>query len=155
MKAAVAKSLAFTLFYLAACSSQSTTTGPATADKDPAAAKNDAKASGEEHDEHEGGEHHHEMDPDLSAFHDVLAPVFHMADGNDRNDKTCAAVPKMEELSGKVASSRKNDGARAAATELQESVLDLQKSCSSLDPASIKKSLEGLHTHFHEVMEKS
>jgi len=113
------------------------------------------------HEEHEGehaegehaeGEHHEAMDADLHAFHEVLAPVFHMEKGVARAEKACSDVPSMKDAAGKVASSRTEDDAKAKAAALVAAVDALGAACSN-DTHGSEGRLDEVHAAFHAVME--
>ena len=53
---------------------------------------------GHEHGEKgEKGEHHKDLAPPVKAFHEVLAPLWHMEKGADRTAKTCAQTSALRE----------------------------------------------------------
>jgi hypothetical protein len=111
----------------------------------------------DEHDEHAGDGDHHDhhppMDADLHAFHEVLAPVFHMDKGAARADKACAGAAAMKEAAGKVAASRTNDGAKGKATELVTQVDALAAACAGADKSAVEAKLDEVHGAFHATME--
>jgi hypothetical protein len=49
--------------------------------------------------EHKGehGDHHKDLPPTTKAFHDVLAPLWHMEKGPDRTAKTCAQIATLRD----------------------------------------------------------
>lgn len=120
----------------------------------------DTSAGGEEHahhDEHhshdEAGhaeEHHHGEEPhdhtmsaELRAFHDVLAPVYHMDPGAERAQASCDAAAQLTSLAPDVS----EDAVGAVAT--------LTTTCEAeeLDAAAAEENLEGVHDAFHHAME--
>src|SRR5215213_7130056 len=58
-------------------------------------------AANEQH-EIAGEEHHAGTAPAISAFHDVLAPLWHADAGAMRTDDTCAAIPRFRDLAGDI-----------------------------------------------------
>src|SRR5262245_47423244 len=45
-----------------------------------------------------GGDAHSDLPPEVVAFHDRLAPLWHAEAGKQRTDDTCAAVGDFEKL---------------------------------------------------------
>lgn len=122
--------------------------GGAAADEEPA----DDTAGGEhEHAEeehvHQGGEEHRdhpEMTPELRAFHDVLAPVYHMDPGAERAQASCDAADSMASLAADVSE------------ETVTAVEGLSTSCAGEpDVEGTEAALESVHDAFHHAMEAS
>lgn len=122
-------------------------------DHDEHHADGDREARGEDHEEGGHDDGHPQMDGDLHAFHEVLAPVFHMDKGAARADKACAGAAAMKEAAGKVAASRSNDGAKGKAAELVTQVDALAAACAGTDKSAVEAKLDEVHGAFHATME--
>lgn len=117
---------------------------------------------GHEHGKHEHGghgeghhgQHKHDFKGGMKAFHDVLAPAYHMDKGTARNDKACAAASPMREAAKTVASEPVGDAAawKTKADALAASVEALDKACQA--KADVEAKLESLHDAFHDVMKQ-
>ncbi|MGE3632003.1 MAG: hypothetical protein AB7P00_19000 [Sandaracinaceae bacterium] len=81
------------------------------------------------------------MSAGLRAFHDVLAPVYHMDAGDERATATCEATPRMGELAPDVS------------VETVTATETLGRACDAGDHAQIESALEGVHDAFHHAME--
>lgn len=140
--------LTFVVVLVAACGGKSTpvTTGPTGADGAGAGATATAGA----------GEHPN-LGPEMTRFHDVLAPRWHAEKGDKRKADTCAAVPDFQSNAAALASSAPPPTAEAtswstATKELTVAVGGLEASCTS-SPNDFEAAFERVHTVFHAVME--
>jgi len=143
--------LALSLATLAACASSGSTatgTGATTAQT----------TSGEHH--AGGGEHHRRpaLTPGMTAFHDVLRPLWHSEPGAGREGRACEQARTLAERATAVAAESAPAGAAAdrwAATtqQLVASTADLQRGCEAAARVAIDRRLEQVHTAFHQVME--
>jgi hypothetical protein len=116
---------------------------------------------------HEGhGDHHHEghgqhgghghaVEGGTKAFHDVLAPAYHMDKGAPRLDKACAGVPSMQAAHQTLSGESKGDAAKwkAVVDALGASVGALDKACQAAGKPDVDAKLEAVHDAFHAVME--
>lgn len=121
-----------------------------------------------EHGEHKHGEHgehgdHPKMTAEVSAMHDVLAPLWHAEKSPERENKTCEAVPTFEERAGAIdktvpESARANEaGYHAAAQGLITSVGALKAECAKPagGRADFDAKFKDMHEAFHKVMDSS
>jgi hypothetical protein len=108
----------------------------------------------EQHAEH--GEHgdHPELTPEMHAFHEVLAPVWHH-DGPDRRDSACAAVPELKGAASPLAeltpAGVEPATWEASATDLVMTLEGLEAQCQ--DGADIEPVFSQVHDGFHHLME--
>ncbi len=123
---------AFACVLATACSKkQDATPAPA-----PAADMKD----GEHHDKHE-----REMaglSPELSSFHDVLAPHWHAAQGQQRMTDTCGVIGDFK---------TKADAAKNQ--PLVDAVAGLATACGGTDLATFDAAFARVHDSFHAAME--
>jgi hypothetical protein len=96
---------------------------------------------GEHHGEH-GGHHeeHEKLSPELHAFHEVLAPVWHSDKGPERVTKTCAQAGTLKE--------------KAQATkdaELVAATTALAAECDKPGRAEVEQKLGVVHERFHAL----
>jgi hypothetical protein len=112
-----------------------------------------------EHGDHEErghghGQHHRKLSAGMEAFHDVLAPVYHMDKGAARDDKTCAAVPSMKDAAAKVAAEPSGDASswKARSDALTASVTALETACGAPGKGEVGVKLEAVHDAFHALM---
>jgi hypothetical protein len=91
----------------------------------------------------EQGEHHHGMPATTKAFHDVLAPLWHMEKGADRTAKTCAQAMTLREKA--VATGDKELAAAAAA---------LVAECEKEGRPEFDARFTAVHERFHALAEK-
>jgi hypothetical protein len=118
---------------------------------------------GKEHGGHHDGkghgakEHggHHDLGGALGAFHDVLAPVYHMEKGAARDEKTCASVGAMRDTGAKVAAEPAGDAAAwtPAAETLSKRIDELDTACKAAGHPDAPAKLESLHDAFHALMD--
>lgn len=136
MKAAV---LGFAL--AAACGSKQPTPAPATHAESGAA-----------------GEHEMmDMPPEMKAFHDVLAPRWHAAKGEQRMKDTCAALPDFHADGDAIAKATPPRGANAdswttATKQLIAAIGELDATCKSNDATSFEAAFGKVHASFHGLL---
>ncbi len=148
LRSMLALTLAAALSACASGGSSSTPTGAST-----------AAASGGEH--HQGGGEHHRrpaLTPAMTAFHDVLRPLWHSEAGAGREGRACEQSRTLAERAAAVAAESAPAGAAAdrwSATtqQLVASTADLQRGCEAAARVAIDQRLEQVHTAFHQVME--
>lgn len=99
----------------------------------------------------EGGEHHHgehgakgeeheKLSPELHAFHEVLAPVWHSDKGPERVSKTCAQAATLKD--------------KAQATkdaELVSTTAALATECDKPGRPEVEQKLGAVHERFHAL----
>ncbi len=93
----------------------------------------------------DGDHHKHDFSGDIKAFHDVLSPLWHASAGKQRQKDTCAALPNMINMAGKMKYN--------SAKQLVESGNNLQRLCSA-DQKTFDASFSQFHDAFHKVMEE-
>jgi len=86
---------------------------------------------------------HPSLPPDLHAFHDVLAPVWHSDAGEGRAQAACENAQSFVQLSANV-----EDG-----QALRDASRHLAAICGSAESAAIEEALGSVHQAFHDVME--
>ena len=109
--------------------------------------------------EHMKGEHEMHLTPELDAFHAVLAPHWHAAEGPQRMTDTCAAMPQFQSTATAVQAAATPTGAdpaiwTAGATDLVTRVATLNADCGKSDAAAFKTDFEAVHNAFHHLMEQ-
>jgi hypothetical protein len=107
------------------------------------------------------GEKHGEMSevpPQLTRFHDTLAPRWHAAHGPQRTADTCAAIPQFhadaEALAVAEAPSKGDPAAWSrSGRKLTEAVVALEVTCKSKDAEAFETAFARVHETFHGLME--
>ena len=89
------------------------------------------------------GDHSHDFDEKTMAFHNAMAPLWHMDIGRDRKDRTCSAVSGMIDLATKIAHSK----------PLVDSLQNLVKDCEKSDEV-FQESFKKVHLAFHKISDK-
>lgn len=140
MKTALAIVLALT----AACGSKSKS--------DPAPKPEPVGADQKRHLEHEP------MAPELSKFHDLLAPRWHADKGAQRMKDTCGAVPEFQADADAIAKATPPVGTDAAkwaagAKNLSDAVTGLDATCKANDATAFEPAFEKVHNGFHAMLE--
>ncbi|MFO0613487.1 MAG: hypothetical protein U0414_12900 [Polyangiaceae bacterium] len=142
---------------LVACSSNTPTSTSGSASV-PASAKPANAAPAEHHGEHE---EHGDLGAPLTAFHDVLAPLWHGAKGDTRTTSTCAAAADLHERAlavdsaGPPANAQSPDLYKERAKKLIVSVDDLGTECGKPARPDFEAKFAAVHEAFHGVMEAS
>lgn len=108
---------------------------------------------GEHHHEHggqheHGEDHHGDLPAPLAALHDVLAPVWHMDEGPERQAAACESAADFVTLSGDAGQGY------ASGAALSEAAVALQGECGA-NAEGVASAFDAFHTRFHEVMEQS
>lgn len=149
--------LALSLTALAACSG-SASTATSTAATAATTSGGEHHAEGEHH--AGAGEHHRRpaLTPGMTAFHDVLRPLWHSEAGAGREDRACEQARTLAERATAVAAESAPAGAAAdrwtaTTQQLVASTADLQRGCEAAARVAIERRLEQVHTAFHQVME--
>lgn len=101
---------------------------------------------------------HHDMSPELTKFHDVLAPRWHAEKGDQRMKDTCAAIPDFQSNADALAKATPPSGADAnkwatQSKELGDAVGALDASCKANDAAAFEPAFHRVHEGFHALME--
>lgn len=109
--------------------------------------KEPAAPAPEHHDEHG------EMPVELRAFHDVLAPNWHAAQGPDRQNKTCAQIGDFEKDADAIAKAPWSHGGH----DLVESVSQLRLACTNdtTSQEQFQAAFEKVHNAFHALLEQA
>ena len=127
----------------------------------------------DEHADHHEGEQHeeHQLPPAMTAFHDIMAPLWHANEGEQRVADTCAKLPDMvdgvEAISdeGAPEGTPAVDAWLAAVSDLSSQLETLQQVCEGGPPSTAEGSypaegslaefqaeFTGVHDAFHAVM---
>jgi hypothetical protein len=107
--------------------------------------------------EHHVGEHP-ELPAELTAFHDVLAPLWHAEAGAQRETDTCAAVPAMQEKAAAIAAAPPPGDVDAALWGKQSDVLAgsvdmLGAGCGSGEQHDFDGEFGAVHDAFHGLLD--
>jgi len=143
------RTILFTLILaVAACGGSSKTDT-----EEPGGAEPVAHVEGEG-EEGKGEEGHPELTAEMSAFHDVLAPLWH-SESPDRQDKTCENAGKMLSLGEKIQNAP-NPGAdetawAEAVQTLMVSIVKLMDECKS--GGDFDANFGAVHDAFHGLLE--
>ncbi len=105
-------------------------------------------------------ENHEAMVPELAKFHDVLAPHWHAAKGDQRMTETCAALTAFQTNADALAKATPPKAADAAqwtagTKELVGAVAGLETSCKAKDATAFEPAFERVHHGFHALLESS
>jgi hypothetical protein len=116
------------------------------------------------HEGHEGHEEHlehPELTPEMTAFHDVLAPLWHAEAGPQRMADTCAAVDNMRGLGEQVIAHPPATVDETAwvneGSFLQNTLNELEASCANNGEPdegvlTFDAAFERVHEAFHAIM---
>lgn len=120
----------------------------------PATSSTAQKSEG--HEDHEKMEHEG-MTPEMTKFHDVLAPRWHADKGPQRMKDTCAAVPDFHADADAIAKATPPVKANAdtwtsGTRALVDSVNGLEMTCKANDTAKFDEAFGKVHESFHAVM---
>jgi hypothetical protein len=106
-----------------------------------------------------GGDGHPEMPPGLTAFHDLLAPLWHAPEGDQRADDTCAAVEPLRQRAGDLviapapaAAASDESGWRDATAALVHAVEELRAACAEDGRPAFATAFHDVHEAFHLVL---
>mgnify|MGYP001613274126 CR=1 FL=1 len=116
-----------------------------------------------EHGEHVGehGEHmgeHPPMPASMTAFHDVLAPLWHAAEGAQRTADTCNAITELINRARAMLTDPAPAGVDGntwgnAAIKLEGAVKNLHAECGTAARTSFPAMFTGVHDAFHAMLE--
>ncbi|HEY5952302.1 MAG TPA: hypothetical protein VIV40_42685 [Kofleriaceae bacterium] len=130
--------------------------------KKPAPATTTTTQTAEGHEGHEGhegmaGMEHEGMPPEMTKFHDVLAPRWHADKGPQRMKDTCAALPEFHADADAIAKSTPPTKANAdtwttGTRALVDSVKGLDPVCKANDAAKFEEAFHKVHESFHGLM---
>ena len=113
--------------------------------------------SGEHGGEHAGQEHH-ELTPELKAFHDILSPLWHTPEGApQRITDTCAAIERLTMEADAVAKATppvpaNADTWTAGTRALVTAVAALENECTAKNPGRFEVAFAKVHDAFHALM---
>lgn len=114
------------------------------------------------HPENSGGEHghHHELPAPVTAYHDVLAPLWHSDAGAARDTRTCEQAATLGERATAVHAMPVPERAqaqeaawRSAVTQLVTTTTALGAACGATPRGDIAAALGAVHTAFHGLLE--
>ena len=96
------------------------------------------------------------MPPELTTFHDVLAPRWHAAQGPQRIEDTCDAVPELHTKAGAIATMTPPTGADAdtwttATKALVDAVANLDATCKANDATQFEAAFGKVHESFEAL----
>jgi hypothetical protein len=97
------------------------------------------------------------LPPEVTAFHDTLAPRWHAEHGAQRTADTCAAIPQLQAQAEAIAKAMPPAGANpadwsASARQLGDAVAALGAACKASDGAAFEQAFAQVHERFHGVM---
>ena len=116
------------------------------------------------HPENAGGErghrHHHDLPAAVTAYHDVLAPLWHSDAGAARDTRTCEQAATLGERAAAVQAmpvperAQSQEAAwRSAVTQLVGTTSALGTACGATPRGDIAAALGAVHTAFHGLLE--
>lgn len=113
------------------------------------------------HPENSGGGHghrHHDLPAPVTAYHDILAPLWHSDAGAARDARTCEQAATLGERASAVQAmpvpERAQEAAwRSAATQLATTTSALGAACGATPRGDIAAALGAVHTAFHGLLE--
>ncbi len=147
-------SFVFVVVTAAGCGGKGKSETTADPCKDPC---NDKMMEHHEGEGHEGEEHN--LTPEMSAFHDVLAPLWHAEVGPDRTSQTCAESGHMLDLANDIQNASAPERADSeswanAVRDLMLAITALQDSCpDAANGVTPDDAFAGVHEAFHGLME--
>jgi hypothetical protein len=117
-----------------------------------------AKPEGQPEGKPEGEKHGMAMPPQLTKFHDTLAPRWHAERGPQRMTDTCAVTAQFQADAQAIADAQPPSGGDAAvwsarSKQLGEAVAALEVTCKASDAAAFEPAFERVHSAFHGLME--
>lgn len=126
--------------------------------KDKSAPATTPTAHEHEHGDHDDGDEHAGMTPEMSQFHELLRPRWHADKGPARMKDTCDAVPQFQSSSDAIAKATPPETANAdtwtAGTRaLVAAIADLSSACSGADNTAFETAFGKVHDAFHALME--
>lgn len=102
--------------------------------------------------DHKGGEHA-AMPASVKAFHDVLAPVYHLEKGAPRDEQACAALPKLDEAGKGVSAELSGEADKPKHEALGQALTALGAACQVPERTDVAAKLEGVHDAFHAYVD--
>jgi hypothetical protein len=113
------------------------------------------------HPENSGGGHghrHHDFPAPVTAYHDVLAPLWHSDPGAARDARTCEQAVTLGERASAVQAmpvpERAQEAAwRSAVTQIVTTTTALGAACGATPRGDIAAALGAVHTAFHSLLE--
>jgi hypothetical protein len=108
---------------------------------------------------HEGGEHEN-LTPELNAFHDLLAPLWHATAGAQRMADTCGAIDRFKAAADAVGKATPPvpthaDAWTTATRALVAAVDELAAACTAKSDAKFEAAFKKVHEAFHALMEQA
>jgi hypothetical protein len=91
----------------------------------------------------------------MKSFHDVLAPNWHAKPGDERTEKTCAAVGDLQSRADAVEADygdAKDLVVSEAARSLPAGVVALATACDADGRADFESTFKSVHESFHRLM---
>jgi hypothetical protein len=116
-----------------------------------------AEGGHEAHHEGSAGEKHEAMPPEMTKFHDVLAPRWHADKGPKRMKETCSALPEFRSAADAIAKATPPQPANADTwtkntRALVDAVNGLETTCKANDTTKFEDAFHKVHESFHGVM---
>jgi hypothetical protein len=113
-----------------------------------------------EHGEHGGGEHakeHANLPPTMTAFHDILAPLWHADEGAQRTTDTCNAIGELTTRARAIRTDAAPAGTDAtvwtnAGVALEASVKNLHSECMTAARGAFQPTFADVHDKFHALL---
>jgi hypothetical protein len=112
--------------------------------------------------DHQGGdeEMHDSLSPEMKAFHDLLAPLWHADKGPKRLADTCAAVPQLKTSADAVAKATppiptNADTWTTGTRALVAAVGELETACKGKNEAATEAAFAKVHDTFHGLMKQA
>lgn len=135
----------------AACGGKGKAVAPTTTTTQPAGSGSEQAAP--------GGEHGN-LRPELNAFHELLAPLWHAPAGAQRIADTCAAIDRFKAAADAVGKSTppvqtNADSWTKATRALVAAVDDLAAACAAKADAKFEAAFAKVHDAFHALMKQA
>ncbi|MBS1117974.1 MAG: hypothetical protein H6Q90_202 [Deltaproteobacteria bacterium] len=101
-----------------------------------------------------------EMAPELTKFHDILAPRWHADKGDKRMADTCGAMAEFQTKADELTKATPPATADASkwttgTKELLDAVTALDASCKAKDATAFEPAFEHVHNSFHGLLEST
>ncbi len=99
---------------------------------------------------------HHDFPPAVSAFHDVMAPLWHAPPGEQRQQSICQGAASLQNAADNILRADTPDQVQAAqwgraAQQLREAVAALSGACSA-EKKGIAEAMAAVHDRFHALV---
>ncbi|MDH3638392.1 MAG: hypothetical protein OES09_07985 [Gammaproteobacteria bacterium] len=114
-------------------------------------------ASAQQH-QPEQGHGHHAFPAAVARFHDVLAPLWHTAEGSERQARTCGNTTRLSDQANALQSAPIPDmvgdstGWAEAAKRLADRVDGLDAACSAPGRDGFRQAFVEVHNAFHDLV---